>query len=76
MTRSPMLDKDSAEKLGNRKLGELSDMVSQFEVAEEYTQINYKGRPGAGDAPAVRGTGSSGSTTALRVCPPILSSTW
>ena len=41
----PMLDKDSAEKLGNRKLGELSDMVSQFEVAEEYTQINYKGRP-------------------------------
>lgn len=41
----PMLDKDSAEKLGNRKLGELSDMVSQFEVAEEYTQINYKGHP-------------------------------
>ena len=41
----PMLDKDSAEKLGDRKLGELSDMVSQFEVAEEYTQINYKGRP-------------------------------
>ncbi len=41
----PMLDRDSAEKLGNRKLGELADMVSQFEVAEDYTQINYKGRP-------------------------------
>ena len=41
----PMLDKDSAEKLGNRKLGELADMVSQFEVAGDYTQINYKGRP-------------------------------
>ena len=41
----PMLDKDSAEKLGNRKLGELADMVSQFEVADDYTQINYKGRP-------------------------------
>ena len=39
--RIPMLDKDSAEKLGDRKLGELS----QFEVSEDYTQINYHGRP-------------------------------
>ena len=41
----PMLDADSARKLGNRKLGELADMVSQFEVADDYTQINYRGRP-------------------------------
>ncbi|NLU24276.1 MAG: CvpA family protein [Clostridiales bacterium] len=41
----PMLDAASAALLGNRKLGELSDMVSQFEVADDYTQINYKGRP-------------------------------
>lgn len=41
----PMLDAASASLLGNRKLGELSDMVSQFEVADDYTQINYKGRP-------------------------------
>ncbi len=41
----PMLDKYSAERLGDRKLGELSDMVSQFEVVDDYTQINYKGRP-------------------------------
>ncbi len=41
----PMLDKDSAERLGDRKLGELSDMVSQFEVSDDYTQINYLGRP-------------------------------
>ena len=41
----PMLDANSATKLGNRKLGELADMVSQFEVADNYTQINYKGRP-------------------------------
>ena len=41
----PMLDEQSAERLGDRKLGELSDMVSQFEVAGNYTQINYKGRP-------------------------------
>ena len=41
----PMLDKDSAEKLGDRKLGELSDMVSQFEVGNDYSQINFNGRP-------------------------------
>jgi len=41
----PMLDADSAWQLGSRKLGELSDMVSQFEILPTYTQINYKGRP-------------------------------
>ncbi len=41
----PMLDEDSAMKLGDRKMGELSEYVSQFEVADNYTQINYKGRP-------------------------------
>lgn len=41
----PMLDRQSAERLGDRKLGELSDMVSQFEVVDDYTQINYRGRP-------------------------------
>ena len=41
----PMLDRDSAQRLGDRKLGELADMVSQFEVAEDYTQINYQGHP-------------------------------
>lgn len=43
--RIPMLDLDSASRLGDRKLGELADMVSQFEVADNYTQINYQGRP-------------------------------
>lgn len=41
----PYLDKDSAERLGDRKLGELSDMVSQFEVSDDYAQINYKDKP-------------------------------
>ena len=41
----PLLDKASAQKLGDRKLGTLADMVSQFEVANNYTQINYHGRP-------------------------------
>ena len=41
----PTLDYDSATKLGDRKMGELSDMVSQFSVLDDYTQINYKGVP-------------------------------
>ncbi|WP_297871691.1 CvpA family protein [uncultured Oscillibacter sp.] len=41
----PMLDNDSAAQLGTRKLGELADMVSQFEILPSYTQINYQGRP-------------------------------
>ncbi len=41
----PMLDDQSAQRLGNRVLGDLDDMVSQFEVSTVYSQINYKGRP-------------------------------
>ena len=41
----PMLDASSAARLGSRKLGELSDMVSQFEILPTYNQINYQGRP-------------------------------
>lgn len=41
----PLLDKDSAALLGNRKMGSLVDMVSQFEVSGDYTQINYQGKP-------------------------------
>ena len=41
----PMLDKSSANVLANRKLGELSDLVSQFEVYRDSYQINYSGKP-------------------------------
>jgi len=41
----PMLDAVSAARLGNRTLGELADVVSQFEVAPNYSQINLNGRP-------------------------------
>lgn len=41
----PLLDKSSAELLGNRKMGSMVDMVSQFEVSTEYTQINYQNTP-------------------------------
>lgn len=41
----PLLDKDSATLLGNRKMGSMVDMVSQFEVSSLYTQINYQDTP-------------------------------
>jgi len=41
----PTLDRKSAEYLGDRQMGTLSDMVSQFEYSGDSTQINYKGRP-------------------------------
>ena len=41
----PTLDKDSANYLGDRQMGTLSDMVSQFDYSNESTQINYQGRP-------------------------------
>ncbi len=41
----PLLDKDSAELLGNRKMGSMVDMVSQFEVGSDYTQINSNDTP-------------------------------
>lgn len=41
----PTLDRYSAEYLGDRQMGTLSDMVSQFEYAGTSTQINYQGRP-------------------------------
>ena len=41
----PTLDRDSANYLGDRQMGTLSDMVSQFEYSNDSTQINYQGRP-------------------------------
>ena len=41
----PLLDKESATLLGNRKMGSMVDMVSQFEVSDLYTQINYNDEP-------------------------------
>ncbi len=41
----PVVDKDTASRLGQRKLGEMADLVSQFEIEELYTQINFNGRP-------------------------------
>jgi len=37
----PLLDKDSSQKLGDRVMGQMSELVSQFYVSDLYTQINY-----------------------------------
>ncbi len=41
----PLLDKDSASLLGSRKMGSMVEYVSQFEVSNHYTQINYQNKP-------------------------------
>ena len=41
----PILDRDTAVILGDRKMGSMVDMVSQFDVDDIYSQINYQDRP-------------------------------
>jgi hypothetical protein len=38
----PLLDKDSSRRLGDRVMGQMPELVSQFYVSNLYTQINYK----------------------------------
>ena len=40
-----LMDSTSAQIIGNRTLGSLSDLVSQFIIAEDYTQIALKSVP-------------------------------
>ena len=41
----PVVDRDSAMRLGDRKMGEIVEYVSQFEVNASYQQINYNSQP-------------------------------
>ncbi|MGL5434946.1 MAG: CvpA family protein [Lachnospiraceae bacterium] len=45
MSQIPVVDRDTAARLGSRKLGEMTELVSQFEIEQNYTQINYKNTP-------------------------------
>ena len=40
-SKLPLLDKSSSQKLGDRVMGQMSDLVSQYNVSDLYTQINY-----------------------------------
>lgn len=42
-TTIPTIDREMAERLGSRKIGEVLNLVSQFDLGNEYTQIAYKG---------------------------------
>lgn len=45
ITNIALMDSASATMLGNRELGALSHVVSQYDVGANYTQINYQGKP-------------------------------
>ena len=41
----PTIDRSTASRLGSRKMGEVLDLVSQFNIDESYTQINMAEEP-------------------------------
>lgn len=45
VTNIALMDTDSATKIGDRTLGALSDVVSQYQVGASYSQINYNRTP-------------------------------
>lgn len=45
VTNISLMDTASATILGNRELGALSDVVSQYNMSYDYNQINYQGTP-------------------------------
>ena len=45
VTDIALMDTESARIFGNRKIGSLSDVVSQYEIEPDYTQISIKGQP-------------------------------
>ncbi|MBQ7364998.1 MAG: hypothetical protein IJW46_05320, partial [Clostridia bacterium] len=45
ITNIALVDTESAIILGERKLGALDEVVSQYVVSPNYTQINYNGHP-------------------------------
>jgi len=45
LSQIPVVDRDTAMRLGSRKIGEVVELVSQFNVSSYYTQINYNQVP-------------------------------
>lgn len=45
VTNIALMDGESARIIGNRTLGSLSEVVSQYRISDIYTQINYKYTP-------------------------------
>ena len=45
VTNIALMDSDSAAMLGKRAMGDLADVVSQYQIGTTYYQINYNGAP-------------------------------
>ena len=45
LSQIPVVDKDTAQRLASRKIGEVVELVSQFNLSSYNSQINYKGKP-------------------------------
>jgi hypothetical protein len=45
LSQIPVVDKDTAQRLASRKIGEVVELVSQFNLSHHNSQINYKGKP-------------------------------
>ena len=45
ITDIALMDTEGARIIGDRAIGSLSDVVSQYEVSDDYTQIDYNGQP-------------------------------
>ena len=45
VTNISLMDTSSAIMIGNRALDQLSDVVSQYQLSDDYNQINYHGTP-------------------------------
>lgn len=41
----PVIDRDTARVLGTKEMGTIPDYVSQFEISDLYSQINFRGKP-------------------------------
>lgn len=45
LSQVPLMDRDTAQRLGDRQLGSMNEYVSQFVTSDAYTQINIDGKP-------------------------------
>ena len=45
LNKIPLMDTESSKVLGNRKIGALNEIVSQFEVSNDYMTIAYRNEP-------------------------------
>ncbi len=45
LNQIPLMDRDTAQRLGDRQLGSMNELVSQFVTSDAYTQINIQGEP-------------------------------